>query len=495
MKRSATPRAIALAAILAALLASPAAAERRPLKFSVRNDGIGRSTLPNDVAALAPDGAPVFVGGAVLSPWPDGTNSLVLPAGLLGLADGDELDALSWGADEVHAPSELQEGAPVVFFFSVDPLAAGVPGSWPPELFTEAPRAAGDVYYSWPPAWPYGENHLGVPEEILGLDPNGPDDLDGLVFCEEGEIPDPGALTPVYFSLNRASCGLPGTAAAWQCANPAPPEQSADIFVSLHDGLHLLFADEALIGLDGTRDNIDAMALYDWGPGGTPNLEVDPGMDRIYFSVDPLSAGLQGTAVHVEAALGNAAGDIFYSDFTGMNWKALDGSALGLLEPSPPVPFLPDEDDLNALETALWIDTDGDGVPDPVDNCVATVNPNQADGNGDGLGDACDLTGVEEAEEEAGVIRFGMNRAEPNPFRPSTTLSFTLDRAGPATVEIYGVSGRKVRTLMNETLSSGAHQAVWDGRDDRGGRAGAGVYFALLRSGGRNASRKVILLD
>lgn len=51
------------------------------------------------------------------------------------------------------------------------------------------------------------------------------------------------------------------------------------------------------------------------------------------------------------------------------------------------------EDTSNADLTIVRIDTDGDGVVDPVDNCLYTSNPTQKDTDGDGIGDACCCVG------------------------------------------------------------------------------------------------------
>ncbi len=474
------------------LFAFPAAAHRRGVDFSVRSDGVGRGTVPNDVAAIAPDGAHLFQSSGSFGSWPDGTNLIQVWAQSIGLLNAEEVDALSWGNDLVLLPAEVGGGADIEFFFSVDTLAVGIPGAWPPDVFTEAPFAAGDIYFAWPRPWPYGGNHLGVPELILGLNDLMPvDDLDAMTFLETDQV-EPG--TPVYFSVDRVTCGIAGTATAVQCANPAPPAQASDVFLSFADGTNLLFANESTMGLDWNDDNIDAMVLYDWGPAGVPNHELDPGLDKIYFSVDYLTWGLPGTAVNAEAIAGNIAGDIFYSDFTGMNWKVLDGVQLGLLEPATPQQLFPDEDNLNALETDLWFDTDGDQIPDIVDNCPFTANPAQLDGNLDGIGDACDPTGVEGSSEE-GVDGFRLNEAEPNPFRPGTTLSFSLGAPGRVSLEIYGVSGRRVATLVDGAMSAGSHTVRWDGSAADGALAGPGVYFARLRAGGREATRKLIRLD
>jgi hypothetical protein len=85
--------------------------------------------------------------------------------------------------------------------------------------------------------------------------------------------------------------------------------------------------------------------------------------------------------------------------------------------------------------------------------------------------------------------------ASPNPFNPSTEILFSLDREGPATLAIYDVSGRCVRTLVAGSLACGVHAMTWDGRDDLGVPAGSGVYAVRLTGpDGRERRLKLVLL-
>ena len=82
----------------------------------------------------------------------------------------------------------------------------------------------------------------------------------------------------------------------------------------------------------------------------------------------------------------------------------------------------------------------------------------------------------------------------PNPFNPSTTVSFDIPASGPVRVDIYDTRGRLVRRLLDTSLGAGRHQVVWDGRDTAGRQLASGVYLMQLRSRMHQQIRKVTLL-
>ncbi len=85
--------------------------------------------------------------------------------------------------------------------------------------------------------------------------------------------------------------------------------------------------------------------------------------------------------------------------------------------------------------------------------------------------------------------------AVPNPFRDGSVLEFSLAKAGPVQLAIYSVDGRKVRVLANDTRAAGTYRLAWDGRDDRGNAARAGVFFARLTTADGHLSRMVLRIQ
>jgi flagellar hook assembly protein FlgD len=64
----------------------------------------------------------------------------------------------------------------------------------------------------------------------------------------------------------------------------------------------------------------------------------------------------------------------------------------------------------------------------------------------------------------------------------------------PATLKIYNVLGKVVRTLVNEPMAPGDHQVIWDGKDDQGNQAASGIYFYKLRAGDFQDTKKMVLM-
>ena len=100
--------------------------------------------------------------------------------------------------------------------------------------------------------------------------------------------------------------------------------------------------------------------------------------------------------------------------------------------------------------------------------------------------------GMESARLAVGPM---LRSGQPNPFRTSTRLTFTLPRPGPATLTVLDAAGRRVRTLADRSFPEGDHAVVWDGADDAGRRALPGVYFGILRFGGELRVSKLVLLE
>lgn len=82
----------------------------------------------------------------------------------------------------------------------------------------------------------------------------------------------------------------------------------------------------------------------------------------------------------------------------------------------------------------------------------------------------------------------------PNPFNPSLRVRFEVPADGRATLRVYDVQGRLVRTLADAVLDQGEHFRDWDGATDSGRQVSSGSYIVRLESGGRETVRKVSLV-
>ena len=89
---------------------------------------------------------------------------------------------------------------------------------------------------------------------------------------------------------------------------------------------------------------------------------------------------------------------------------------------------------------------------------------------------------------------FALMQNFPNPFNPTTEISFSLPVAGYVELSVYNMVGQKIRALSSENLNSGYHSVIWDGMNDAGTQAATGMYFYTIRTGNFKNTKKMLFL-
>jgi hypothetical protein len=83
--------------------------------------------------------------------------------------------------------------------------------------------------------------------------------------------------------------------------------------------------------------------------------------------------------------------------------------------------------------------------------------------------------------------------AAPNPFKPETTIKYSLRDSGPVSIRIFSVNGQLVRSLRDESGTAGAFEVRWNGKDDGGRTAPSGIYFVSVRQGSESSQTRIVL--
>jgi hypothetical protein len=132
-------------------------------------------------------------------------------------------------------------------------------------------------------------------------------------------------------------------------------------------------------------------------------------------------------------------------------------------------------------------------------NSVGRFICNVPDINGDGQDEILINDGNGEGGSESTATIYGLaenTNSEckienyPNPFNPSTMVTFFLPEESYVKLEIYNLKGQLVKELIDEEMSAGKHTIEWDGHD-----AASGIYLARLISGKQEIiSKKMLLL-
>jgi hypothetical protein len=119
-------------------------------------------------------------------------------------------------------------------------------------------------------------------------------------------------------------------------------------------------------------------------------------------------------------------------------------------------------------DTFLFAGTSGDGIwKRPLSEMVTTVKDN----------------------ENNIPMRFSLSQNFPNPFNPSTTISFTLPSKSFVSLKVFDMLGREVATIISEIMTEGTYSRQWNA-----GNKPSGVYFYCLQTDSFTETKKLVLV-
>ena len=91
-------------------------------------------------------------------------------------------------------------------------------------------------------------------------------------------------------------------------------------------------------------------------------------------------------------------------------------------------------------------------------------------------------------------VDFNLKQNFPNPFNPTTSIQYQLPEAGFITLEVFDVSGRKIKTLINSQQNAGYKTVMWNGTNDAGMPVSTGMYIYSLRSGDKVINKRMTFM-
>ncbi len=87
-----------------------------------------------------------------------------------------------------------------------------------------------------------------------------------------------------------------------------------------------------------------------------------------------------------------------------------------------------------------------------------------------------------------------LKNAYPNPFNPSTNLSFSIANSEKVLLEVYNVKGQRVAVLVDDVLQAGNHSVIWNANNSQGNNVTSGVYFYRLTTPTHTETKRVLFL-
>jgi hypothetical protein len=114
---------------------------------------------------------------------------------------------------------------------------------------------------------------------------------------------------------------------------------------------------------------------------------------------------------------------------------------------------------------------------------------------GEDVSDAIFTIKIVSTDDELPAATWALSQNFPNPFNPTTTIHYDVKAGGgQVSLRVFDVSGRVVRTLVNESQTAGSKSITWNGTNDAGQQVASGIYFYRMIAPDFTQTKKMVLL-
>jgi hypothetical protein len=101
---------------------------------------------------------------------------------------------------------------------------------------------------------------------------------------------------------------------------------------------------------------------------------------------------------------------------------------------------------------------------------------------------------VTDASDNRTPTEYALNNPVPNPFNPTTTITFALPKASHVELTIFDVRGQVVATLLDEDHGPGIFSVQWEGLDNQRQPVASGVYLCRIHAGSFVETKRMVLI-
>ncbi len=105
-----------------------------------------------------------------------------------------------------------------------------------------------------------------------------------------------------------------------------------------------------------------------------------------------------------------------------------------------------------------------------------------------------DIQEITNHDNPSAPREYRLNQNYPNPFNPETIIEYEVLKPGKVKIEVFNITGQKVKTLVNKELSPGKYYIKWHGVNDSGTNVSSGTYIYSMKTENARLTKKMTII-